>query len=142
MKRILFACLLTTTTAALAQVQVEKPWVRGTVAAQKSTGAFMTLKSDKPVSLVSAESNAAKIVEIHEMKMDAGVMQMRAVPKVDVVPGKATELKPGGYHVMLIDIVKPLGKGDKVPLTLEFRGADGKTWKQKAEADVRDVTGH
>jgi copper(I)-binding protein len=61
---------------------------------------------------------------------------------VEVVPGKATELKPGGYHVMLIEIVKPLGKGDKVPLTLEFRGANGKTWKQRAEADVRDLTGH
>ena len=124
-----------------AQVVVEKPWVRSTVTAQKATGAFMTLKSDKPTRLVSAESPAAKIVELHEMKMDNNVMRMQAVSGLDIVPGKPTELKPGSYHVMLIDLVKPLAPGDKVPLTLLFKGADGKDVRQQVQAEVRDMTG-
>lgn len=100
----------------------------------------MSLKSDKPVSLVSVASPAAKIVELHEMRMENNVMKMQAVSKLDIVPGKSTELKPGGYHVMLIDLVKPLSKGDSVPLTLEFKDADGKSSKQEINAEVRDLT--
>lgn len=141
MKNVLLTVTVSFSLAAHAQVVVEQPWVRGTVAAQKATGAFMTLKSDKPVSLISAASPAAKVVEIHEMKMENNVMKMQAVPKLDIVPGKSTELKPGGYHVMLIDLVKPLSKGDSVPITLEFKGADGKVVKQDVKAEVRELTG-
>ncbi len=122
-----------------AQVKVDQPWVRATFDAQKTSGAYMTLKSDQPVSLVSASSPAAKIVEIHEMKMENNVMNMQAVSKIDIAPGKPVELKPGGYHVMLIDLVKPLSKGDVVPMTLEFKGADGKSTRQEIKAMVRDM---
>ena len=124
-----------------AQVVVEQPWTRATGPAQKAGGAFMTLKSDKPVSLVGASSPAAKIVEIHEMKMDNNVMKMQAVPQLDVVPGKATELKPGSYHIMMIDLAKPFVAGETVPITLEFKGADGKITKQEVKAEVRDTSG-
>lgn len=123
-----------------AQVKVEQLWVRGTVSAQNSTGAFMTLTSDKPVSLIAVSSPAAKIVEIHDMKIENNMMKMNAVDKIDVVPGKPTELKPGGYHVMMMGLVKALNKGDTVPITLEFRSADGKITKQQANAEVRDLT--
>ncbi len=117
--------------------------MRSTVAAQKATGAFMTIKSGQPVSLVSAASPAARIVEIHEMKMENNVMNMQAVSKLDIAPGKPVELKPGGYHVMLIDLVKPLNKGDAVPMTLEFKGADGKSTRHEIKAMVRDMaSGH
>lgn len=111
MKKIALLIALSFSLAVHAEVKVDQPWVRGTIAAQKSTGAFMTLTSDKPVSLVSAASPAAKIVEIHEMKIENNVMKMKAMPKLDIVPGKPTELKPGSYHVMLIELVKPLSKG-------------------------------
>ncbi|MBL0123862.1 MAG: copper chaperone PCu(A)C [Betaproteobacteria bacterium] len=140
MKKIALLIALSFSLAAQAEVKVDQPWVRGTIAAQKSTGAFMTLTSDKPVSLVSAASPAAKIVEIHEMKIENNVMKMKAMPKLDIVPGKPTELKPGSYHVMLIELVKPLSKGDSVPLTLEFKDADGKSSKQEVKAEVRDLT--
>ena len=123
-----------------AQVKVEQLWVRGTVPAQNSTGAFMTLTSDKPISLVAVSSPAAKIVEIHDMKIDNNVMKMSAVDKIDIVPGTPTELKPGGYHVMMMGLVKPLNKGDTIPLTLKFRSADGKITKQQVKAEVRDLT--
>ena len=140
MKNILCLIALAVPLAVHAQVKVEQLWVRGTVPAQNSTGAFMTLTSDKPVSLVAVSSPAAKIVEIHDMKIENNMMKMNAVDKIDVVPGKPTELKPGGYHVMMMGLVKPLNKGDTVPFTLEFRSADGKITKQKANAEVRDLT--
>jgi copper(I)-binding protein len=143
MKNIFLIVALIAAGVAHAQIMIDQPWVRGTVAAQKSTGVFMRLTSDKPVSLVAAASPAAKIVEIHEMRIENNVMKMKAVPKVDIVPGKVTELKPGSYHVMLIELAKPLSKGDSVPLTLEFKDADGKSSKQDVTAEVRDLTsGH
>ncbi len=87
---------------ALAQVSVADPWVRGIVAGQRATGAFMTLTAQADTALVAAASPVAKIVEIHEMAMDGGMMKMRAVPKLDLKAGQAVVLKPGGYHVMLM----------------------------------------
>ncbi|MEO8101670.1 MAG: copper chaperone PCu(A)C [Betaproteobacteria bacterium] len=139
-KSLVLLAALSCSLAAHAEVKVSDAWVRGTVAAQKSTGAFMTLSSDQPVSLVAVSSPAARIVEVHEMKMDNHVMMMQAVPRLDIVPGKPVQLKPGGYHVMLIDLVKPLSKGGTVALMLEFKGADGKSSRQAVTAEVRDLT--
>ena len=75
--------------------------------------------------LVSASSPAAGVVEVHEMKMEGDVMRMRAIPGLDLPAGKAVELKPGGYHVMLMDLKAPLPKDSSIPLTLVFRDAKG-----------------
>lgn len=131
------ALTLASATAAHAQVTVKEPWVRGTVASQKATGAFMQLSTTEAVRLVEAKSGAAKIVEIHEMRMEGDRMMMKAVPGLDIVPGQTLELKPGGYHVMLIDVVKPLNAGDKVPLTLVLEGKDKKRMQVEVSAEVR-----
>lgn len=131
------ALTLASATAVHAQVTVKEPWVRGTVASQKATGAFMQLSTTEAVRLVEAKSGAAKIVEIHEMRMEGDRMMMQAVPGLDLVPGKTLELKPGGYHVMLIDVVKPLNAGDKVPLTLVLEGKDKKRIQVDVSAEVR-----
>jgi copper(I)-binding protein len=131
------ALTLASATVAHAQVTVKDPWVRGTVASQKATGAFMQLTTTEAVRLVEARSGAAKIVEIHEMRMEGDRMMMQAVPGLDLVPGKTLELKPGGYHVMLIDVVKPLNAGDKVPLTLVLEGKDKKRIQVDVSAEVR-----
>ena len=131
------AALFITAASAHAQVTVKDPWVRGTVAGQKATGAFLQLTTTEPVRLVEARSGAAKIVEIHEMRMEGDRMMMQAVPGLDLVPGKTLELKPGGYHVMLIDVVKPLNAGDKVPLTLVLEGKDKKRIQVDVSAEVR-----
>jgi copper(I)-binding protein len=125
---------------AWAQVTVSAPWVRGTVQGQKATGAFMQLKSADGAALVAAESPVAGIVEIHEMKMEANVMRMRAIPKLDLPAGRAVELKPGGYHVMLMDLKQPLKAGDSVPIKLKFQGKDGKPQELEVKAEVRDLT--
>jgi len=131
------ALTLVSATTAYADVTVKEPWVRGTVASQKSTGAFMQLTTTEPVRLVEAKSGAAKIVEIHEMRMEGDRMMMKAVPGIDVVPGQTLELRPGGFHVMLIDVVKPLNAGDKVPLTLVLEGKDKKRTQVEVSAEVR-----
>ncbi|UXH79702.1 copper chaperone PCu(A)C [Roseateles amylovorans] len=120
------ALLLSVAGLAQAQVTVTAPWVRATVAQQKATGAFMQLQSAKAVKLVSVSSPAAGIVEVHEMAMDGQVMRMRAVPALDLPAGQSVELKPGSFHVMLMDLKAPIKDGDQVPLTLVFEGADKK----------------
>ncbi|MCK6372610.1 MAG: copper chaperone PCu(A)C [Zoogloea sp.] len=131
---------LCATAAFAADIEVANPWVRGTVAAQKATGAFMQLSSKGGVSLVGVESPAANIVELHEMVMADNVMKMRALPRLDVKPGQPLELKPGSYHVMLIDLKKPLTKGDVVPITLKVEGKDKKVENVEVKAEVRDLT--
>jgi len=122
---------------AVAQVVVANPWVRGTVAGQKATGAFMELKSPTDTALVSASSPLAGIVEVHEMKMDGGVMRMNAVNRLDVPAGKAVEMKPGGYHVMLMDLKQALKEGETVPISLTFEDKAGKRQTVEVKAPVR-----
>lgn len=122
-----------------ADLEVKEPWVRGTVPAQKATGAFMQLSSKAGVTLVGVASPAASVVEVHEMVMDNNVMKMRALPRLEVQAGKALELRPGSYHVMLIDLKKPLVKGDIVPITLKVEGKDKKVETVEVKAEVRDL---
>jgi periplasmic copper chaperone A len=128
MKSLLFALLLSSASvAATAQVTVKNAWVRATVAQQKATGAFMQLQSATDVRLLSVNSPVAGVVEIHEMSMgEGGVMSMRSVPGIDVPSGKVVELKPGGFHVMLLDLKAQVKVGDAVPLTLVLQGKDGR----------------
>jgi copper(I)-binding protein len=142
-----FACRITVplllslfATAAMAQVTISNPWVRGTVGGMKATGAFMEISSRADTRLVGAASPAAKVVEVHEMAMVDNVMRMRAIPAIAVPAGKPVELKPGGYHVMLIDLVKPLEPGATVPITLTFEGKDGKRETVQVKAEVRPLT--
>lgn len=121
---------------ALAQVDVSGAWVRGTVPAQTASGAFMTLHAHEAAALVGVSSPVAKTVEVHEMKMDGNVMRMRAVPALDLPAMQNVELKPGGYHIMLVGLKQPLKAGDKVPLTLTFRIGQ-KTVEKRVDAEVR-----
>ena len=106
-------------------VQVQGAWVRATVAGQKSTGAFMRITAKDGAKLVGVSSPLAGVAEVHEMKMDGDIMRMRAVPVVVLPAGKAVDFKPGGYHVMLMDLKQGLPPGSSVPLTLKFRDAGG-----------------
>lgn len=124
--------------SAQAQTTVSNAWVRGTVAQQKATGAFMQITSPAGGKLVSVSSASAGVAEIHEMSMQGTTMQMRALPNgLDLPPGKAVDLKPGGYHVMLMDLKAPLKAGDSIDLTLVVEGKDGKREAVQVKAPVR-----
>lgn len=119
-----------------APVAVDGAWARASVPGQKATGAFMRLTAPESTRLVRVESAAAGVSEVHEMKMDGDVMKMRAVPALELPAGQAVELKPGGYHVMLMDLKAPLVKGTSVPLTLIFQDAKGAQSQQQLELPV------
>ena len=120
------AAALAAAPAAIAQVAVTDPWVRGTVESQKATGAFMQLTASQPTTLVGVASPVAGVAEVHEMKMDGDVMRMRALPQGLPLPaGQPVALTPGGYHVMLMDLKATLPKDSTIPLTLTFKDAKG-----------------
>ncbi len=139
MKKItLSLCLLAAATLAQAQVTIHAPWVRGTVPMQQASGAFMQLSADKTTRLVAAQSPVAKVAELHEMVMDNNVMKMRQIPGLDIVPGSTLDLKPGGFHIMLIELKQQLKGGDVVPITLIFE--DTQTKKQFTQEVQAPVT--
>ena len=126
--RLAMAILLSlpATAALAADVEIRDAWVRGTVTGQQATGAFLEITSKSGAALVGAASPAAGVSEIHEMRMDGSVMKMRAVEGGLALPaGKAVELKPGGHHVMLMDLKAALPKGSTVPVTLLLKDAKG-----------------
>lgn len=136
MKSIAFALALIAASAH-AQTTVNDPWVRGTVAQQKATGLFVQLTSAQGGKLVSGSSPVAGSVEIHEMAMVNDVMKMRQVPALDLPAGKTVALKPGGYHLMLMDLKQALPAGSTVPVTLVVEGVDGKRETLTLQAPVR-----
>lgn len=118
-------------------VDVKDAWARPTVQGQKATGAFMKLTAKDGAKLVAVSSPVAGVSEVHEMKMDGDVMKMRAVAGgLDLPAGKAVELKPGGYHVMLMDLKVALVKDTTIPLTLVFKDAKGVETKTELTVPV------
>jgi periplasmic copper chaperone A len=140
---ILLGLCLTLAAGATAQVQlpdvqlpkVEGAWVRSSVSGQQGTGAFMKLTAKVPMQLVGVSTPVAGSAEVHQMKMEGDLMTMRPVSRLDLPAGRTVEFKPGGYHLMLMDLKSPLKQGDKLPVTLEFE----KAGKVKLAFDVQAV---
>jgi periplasmic copper chaperone A len=110
--------------------------VRSSVAGQQGTGAFMRLTATEATQLVGVSTPLAGVAEVHEMKMEGEVMKMRAIGKLDLPAGRSVELKPGGYHIMLLDLKQPLEQGSTVPMTLSFRDARGVESKLELKVPV------
>lgn len=120
-------------------VEVKDAWARSSVPGQKATGAFMKITAKEAARLVGALSSAAGVVEIHEMKMEGNVMKMRAVAGgLELPAGKTVELRPGGYHIMLMDLKAALAKDSDLALTLLLR--DDKGHESKLELKVPVTT--
>ncbi|HSJ81235.1 MAG TPA: copper chaperone PCu(A)C [Thiobacillus sp.] len=118
-----------------ANVSVTDAWARATMPGQKVSGAYMQIRSDADARLVSASSTAVPRVEVHEMKMDGDVMRMREVKAIDLPKGKTVSLEPGGFHIMLMNLPKPIAAGEVIPLTLVVEsGGKQQTLEVKAEA--------
>jgi len=141
-RSIRLACLLLAlgvTLPAAAQVAVRDAWLRATVPAQTVAGAFMQLTANADARLLEASSPAARTVEIHEMAMEGNMMRMRQIPGIDLPAGKAVMLRPGGYHLMLIDLKAQLKEGETVPFTLVVQGRDGRRESIEVRAQVRPI---
>lgn len=138
MKRVsLFAASLLFSAGVFAgsadQVVVQDPYVRLAPPNAPATGAFMVIKNngDKDIKLVKAENTASKVTELHTHLNEGGVMKMRPVQSVDIKSKGEAVLKPGGLHVMLIDLKAAMKEGDVVPITFTFD--DGSTKKVDAK---------
>jgi hypothetical protein len=110
---------------AIAQVTVTDPWTRATAPGARIAAGYMTIRNagKTPDKLVSASSPAAEKVETHLTVKDGDIFRMREVKGYDIPAGGSFELKPGGAHLMLVNVKAPLKEGDKVRLTLRFQNA-------------------
>ena len=137
LKTITLIAALASASAFAQTVDVKDAWARASVPGQKATGAFMKITAKEGSKLVAASSPAAGVTEVHEMKMDGDIMKMRAVAGgLDLPAGKTIELKPGGYHVMLMDLKAALPKDSTVALTLVFKDAKGVESKMELKVPV------
>jgi copper(I)-binding protein len=110
----------------LGSLEISQPWTRATAPTAKAGGGFVTItnKGTTPDRLIEARSTTSAKAEIHEMKMDGNVMRMRELDKgLEIPPGATVELKPGGYHIMFMELKAPFAKDTKVPVTLVFEKA-------------------
>ncbi len=123
-----------------AGVTVSDAWARATMPGQKVSAAYMRIVASEDARLISASSPTVPRVEIHEMKMDSGVMRMREVKALDLPKGKTVSLEPGGYHIMLMNLAKPIAAGERVPLNLVIE-AGGARQTVEVQAEARAPAG-
>lgn len=143
LRNLLLAGMMLAATPVMAHgdVNVQDAWIRATVPQQKATGAFMKLTAPHDRKLVKASSPLTQAVEIHEMAMADNVMKMRQVQSVDLPAGQTVELKPGGYHIMLLNLPRQVKDGETIPLTLTFSAQDGKQESVTLDVPVKPLTG-
>ena len=109
-------------------VSVHDAYVRLAPPNAPATGAFMVIKNngDKDVKVLKADNPVSKVTELHTHLNEGGVMKMRPVPGIDIKPKGEAVLKPGGLHVMMIDLKAQMKEGDVVPITLSFDDGSSK----------------
>ena len=123
-------------------VAIMDSWVRANAPGQSVGAAYMTLLSAQDSTMVKVESDIAGSVEIHSMKMEDGVMKMRMLEELPLHAGKQEKLAPGGFHLMLFDLKKPLAVGENVNLTLSFKDTAGKITQQQVTLPIKDGESH
>ena len=119
-------------------VKVVDPWARATVPGQKVGGVYMELIARQNLRLTGVKSAASETAEVHQMKMEKGMMRMRAVPFLELPAGKRVKLAPGGYHVMLSDLKQSLVTGQKLKLELTVEDSSKHRHQIMVDVLVRD----
>ena len=108
------------------QLKISAPWARATPKGAPVGGGYLTITNtgSEADRLMGGSAAFAKAVEVHEMKMDKGIMKMREMAKgLEIKPGKTVSLNPSGYHIMFTGLKQPLKKGEHVKVTLQFAKA-------------------
>jgi periplasmic copper chaperone A len=135
---VLFAASALAQEVKAGDLVITQAWSRATPGGAKVAGGYLTIenKGSAPDRLIGGSTGVADKVQVHEMTTTNGVMTMRPLDNgLAIEPGKTVKLAPGGYHLMMLDLKKPLKQGDKVPVTLEFE----KAGKVKLTLDVQGV---
>jgi copper(I)-binding protein len=106
-------------------IEIKNQWVRASNDGQDVGAAYMSIVSNEDTSLIGIDSDVADAIEIHSMRMENGVMRMRMLDTLNLTAGKPTELSPGGFHLMLFDLKKPLTAGNEAHFKLHFKNKTG-----------------
>ena len=120
------------------EVKISDAWVRASAPGQSVGAAYMTLNSPQDSTLVYVETPAADAAEIHSMTMDNGVMKMRMLDELTLKAKTPEKLAPGGFHLMLMDLQKPLKAGENVTFRLCFKDKTGKITDQNVTLPVKE----
>lgn len=136
------ACCALAPLAAAQQVQVRDAWARATAPGQKTAGVYLEIVSAADAALVGVHTARAGRAELHETRMENGVMRMRAVGKIALPAGKTVKLAPGGLHIMLTGLSRPLAEKETLPLEVTIESTGGVTSKLTVEVAVRGAGGH
>ena len=131
------AWLVVSVAAASGTVKTTNAWVRATVPGQRVAGAYVDISAAASAALIAVESSVAGKCELHQMSMDGGVMKMRAVAKIELPANQTVSLKPGGFHIMLMDIKRELKAGERVPLKFTLQDRHGAKTTLDVDAEVR-----
>ena len=122
------------------KLQISQPWTRVTPKGAQVAGGYLKITNTgtTPDRLTGGSAEVAKRFEIHEMSMENGVMKMRELKDgVAIAPGATVELRPGSYHIMMMNLSRPLAKGERVKGSLTFE----KAGKVDVEFDVQALGG-
>ena len=135
---VLFAALLAASAFAqdanVGSISIVHPWARATPGAVKNSAAFMMFDNKGAADkLIGVSGDVAREIQIHSMITEAGVMKMREIKSLDIPANGKAELKPGGFHVMLIGLKDGLKEGEKFPLKLKIEKAGEVTVQVTAE---------
>ena len=134
------ACSISSVASAAQGVIVKDAWVRATAPGQNTAGVYLDIASNAEAALVGAVSPVANSAEMHAMRMEGGVMKMRALQRIELPAQKTVKLAPGGLHIMLVGIKQPLREKQRIPLELTIEGAGRVKSNVKVEAEVRSLT--
>lgn len=134
---ILWFSMAASISCAADSVAISHAWARATAPGQDVGAAYLELKSAVDLTLVKAESPAAGSVEIHKMSMKDGIMEMRMLETMELPAGEVVKLEPGGLHLMLFDLKKPLKVGESVQLKLNFKDKSGKGSSMKIDLPIK-----
>lgn len=126
---------------AVPRIEIKDAWVREVPPSSSTTAVYMTIENrgEEDDRLIAVDSTASNFAELHMVSIDEkSVAKMKRVDAIDIPGGKSVMLKPGGYHIMLIELKNPLKKGDKIELDLRFQ----KYGAVRIRAEVREGPDH
>lgn len=127
----------------LGAIEIAQPWAKPSIGQAKAGAAYVTLTNGGSADrLIAAKADVSELVELHSHTMEDGVMRMRPVPGIDLPADATVELKPGGFHVMFLNLKAPLVEGESFPLTLVFEKAGELTVEVAIQAKPKAMHGH
>ena len=111
-------------------IAIERPWARASIGVNRPGAAYLEVRidGDETIALVGVETDIAAMPQIHQTTTDAnGISRMGMVDRIEIAPGETRALEPGGAHVMLMRLQRPMKEGEKFTIKLRFESGEAVT---------------